>query len=146
MATNPANSLVLLSSSSTEPSAVVFAEKNVPVHGNPCSKPLGDLATETALIDGRGSKKMASSSSVTLNGNLTVLGFWTLSLCKLEVMFSVENPATAFEIRIVLMSTVFAASEGFVTNENRLFSTSWSWGKSYVALRNVICHFRLLNI
>ena len=24
------------------------------------------------------------------------------------------------------MSTVFAASEGFVTNENRLFSTSWT--------------------
>ena len=66
MAANPANSLLLLFSSSTEPSAVVYAEKNVTVHVNPCSKPLGDLATETALIDGRDSKAMASSSSVTL--------------------------------------------------------------------------------
>ncbi len=66
MAANPANSLLLLFSSSTEPSAVVYAEKNVTVHGNLCSKPLGDLASETALIDGRGSKAMTSSSSVTL--------------------------------------------------------------------------------
>ncbi len=29
-------------------------------------------------------------------------------------MFSVENPATAFEIRIVLMSTVFYVGESFV--------------------------------
>ena len=49
MAANPTNSLLLLFSSSTEPSAVAYAEKNVTVHGNPCSKPLGDLATETAL-------------------------------------------------------------------------------------------------
>ncbi len=66
MAANSANSLLLLFSSSTEPSAVVFAEKNVTVHVNPCSKPLEDLATETALIDGRDSKAMASSSSATL--------------------------------------------------------------------------------
>ncbi len=65
MAANPANSLLLLYSSSTEPSAVVYAEKNVTVHRNPYSKPLGDLTTETALIDGRDSKAMASSSSVT---------------------------------------------------------------------------------
>ena len=51
MAANPANSLLLLFRSPAEPSAVVFAEKNVPVHVNPCSKPLGDLATVTALAD-----------------------------------------------------------------------------------------------
>ena len=51
MAANPANSLLLLFSSSTEPSAVVYAEKNVTVHVNPCSKPLGELATDTALAD-----------------------------------------------------------------------------------------------
>jgi hypothetical protein len=51
MAANPANSLLLLSSSSPEPSAVVYAEENVTVHLNPCSKPLGDLATEAALVD-----------------------------------------------------------------------------------------------
>ncbi len=66
MVANPANSLQLLFSSSTEPSAVVYAEQNLTVHVNPCSKPLGDLATKTALKDGRDSKAMASSSSVTL--------------------------------------------------------------------------------
>jgi hypothetical protein len=66
MAANLGNSLLLLFSSSTEPSAVVYAEEIVTVHVNPCSKALGDLASDTALIDGRDSKAMTSSSSVTL--------------------------------------------------------------------------------
>ena len=55
MAAKLGNSLLLLFSSSTEPTAVVYAEKNFTVRVNPCSKPLRDLATETALIEGRDS-------------------------------------------------------------------------------------------